>query len=407
MLHPRPTITARLGPPRGGVGRAASSLTAGGAMFIGASLVIGLAAINASINLLFLLFGMLIGVMLVSGRLARRCLRRATVTREAPDAVVAGRPFTVRYRVSNARPRGAAHSLRIRERVRCGAEVLQLEGYLAVVPAGAVECLDVQVVPPGRGVLQFDRVRLSTRFPFGLFAQRLDVAAEHATTVYPALLHLRRQLARAPDHRMRQATASREHVRGGDEFYGLREYRNGDNLRWIHWRRSARMGKLLVREMVDPRPSSIMVVLDPGRAAATPIDRERAISAAGTIICHALEEGFRAGLVVLTRSPVVIPPTAGRGLRAKFLSKLAAIEMASPADVAASLAEQRWPAHWRCRCVLVGPVSDESLWQTANVLRGRSAGLDVVTAADSEFANWFQTRGAGEPRVAAGAGDDD
>lgn len=401
MFHARATITARLGPPRGGGGRSASSLTAGGAMFIGASLVIGLAAINASINLLFLLFGMLIGVMVVSGRLARRCLRRVTVTREAPDAVVAGRPFTVRYRVSNARLRGAAHSLRIRERVQCGGEVLQLEGYLAVVPAGAVGCLDVQVVPPGRGVLQFERVRLSTRFPFGLFAQRLDVAAAHSTMVYPGLLRLRRALARGADHRLRQTAPSREHVRGGDEFYGLREYRYGDNLRWIHWRRSARMGKLLVREMVDPRPSSIMVVLDPGRPDATPADRERAISAAGTILCHALEEGFRVGLVVLTRCPVVIPPTAGRGLRSKFLSKLAVIEMASGPNVASSLAEQRWPAHWRCRCVLIGPASDEPLWQVANVLRSRSAGLDVVAAAESDFASWFQSFAANDSIVSA------
>ena len=61
--------------------------------------------------------------------------------------------------------------------------------------------------------------------------------------------------------------------RGGqDEFYGVKEYRTGENPRWIYWRRSARTGVLVAKEMTQVSPPRLLLLVD------TYIDPRRARS---------------------------------------------------------------------------------------------------------------------------------
>lgn len=390
----------RLGPPRGGSGRLGLRLTRPGGVYLGAVCLIGLAAFNASVNLLFLVFGIALGVVIVANSTARSALRRVEVTREAPDAVLAGRPFTIRYRIRNTRKLGDAHSIRLSEDAALDGSSIRIEGYVETVRPGHTVTLDVQAEVNRRGVLRFSTLQLSSRFPFGLFERRLRVAAEHETVVFPALLRLRKRLdkpARAAAV-MAQTSAGRDLARGEDEFYGLREYRAGDSLRRVHWRRSARTGQLVVREMADVRPRVLLVVVD----AHQPGDRgrdasEAAVSAAGTLLCHGLEMGYKVGLVAAGRSPVIIPPTIGRGLRARLMHQLALLEPAGDDGLEQLVASHRWPPHWRGRCIVVGTSGRPALWRAANALMARYGAAEVVAAGGPDFASWFEA----EPRPPA------
>lgn len=367
-------------------------------------IVVFVAAFQASVNLLFLLFGFGLGLGVFHVVVATAALRRIEVTREVPDALLALREFTIRYRVHNRRFRGVAHSLRLSERI-AGPDPdgsLFIEGYISLVRPGETVTLDVPVTAPGRGLLRFSEITVSTQYPFGIDARRLSVEAPAVTEVYPALLPLRKRLV---DRRAAawSARARVEERRGSDEFYGLREHRPGESLRWVHWRRTARTGRLLTREMTDLKPQTVLVVLDAwceahngdGRVA-----REAAVSAAGTLVCDALEGGFKVGLIVIAADPVVIPPALGRGLRAAMMGRLARI---GPPSIVASdslLLQQRWPSHWRGHCILVCGSPYAGLWKAASVLRARSAHLDVLTPASSDFASWF-----GPPRDVPRAAD--
>ena len=46
-------------------------------------------------------------------------------------------------------------------------------------------------------------------------------------------------------------------------FHALREYQPGDDRRYIHWRSSAKAGRLLVRQFLDTRRSHVTVIVDP------------------------------------------------------------------------------------------------------------------------------------------------
>jgi uncharacterized protein (DUF58 family) len=80
-----------------------------------------------------------------------------------------------------------------------------------------------------------------------------------------------------------QNTLSRQ----GDEFYGLREYVVGDDLRHVHWASSARFGDLMIRQDETPWQDRSTVLLDVRRSAHTEETFEAAVSAAASIVTAA------------------------------------------------------------------------------------------------------------------------
>jgi uncharacterized protein (DUF58 family) len=72
------------------------------------------------------------------------------------------------------------------------------------------------------------------------------------------------------------------------DYYGLRHWQPGDSRRWIHWRTSARLGKLAVRQFEQQRDRDIAVLLDlylsPESLPAEEAALEVAVSMAATVI---------------------------------------------------------------------------------------------------------------------------
>jgi hypothetical protein len=92
-------------------------LTREGKWFIGATLVLGFAAVNGGINLLFLIFGMLLCLLLANGVLSEACLRHLVVTRRLPAAIHAKTPFLVGIAVRNPKKRIPTFSLEVEDMV--------------------------------------------------------------------------------------------------------------------------------------------------------------------------------------------------------------------------------------------------------------------------------------------------
>jgi len=68
-----------------------------GLVFCSMMMFMGVAAMNTQANLLFGVFGLMIGVLLVSWGISHLVLRRLNVQRVAPDAAIVGQPATVTY----------------------------------------------------------------------------------------------------------------------------------------------------------------------------------------------------------------------------------------------------------------------------------------------------------------------
>src|SRR2546423_12482577 len=74
-----------------------------GLVYISMMLFMGLAAINSQANLLFGVFGLMIGILLISGVISKRVLRGLRVDRMLPEHGIVGEPLTVTYEFANSK----------------------------------------------------------------------------------------------------------------------------------------------------------------------------------------------------------------------------------------------------------------------------------------------------------------
>lgn len=119
--------------------------------------------------------------------------------------------------------------------------------------------LTYQTTCDRRGLYHFADVPLHSRGPFGLFSTRRKLAVPGEILIYPQYYPLKR-LRLLETKGFSQKHAQRTGLSG--EFIGTREYRPGDSLRQIHWRSTARIGKLIVKEFTDDDQLTLTTVLD-------------------------------------------------------------------------------------------------------------------------------------------------
>lgn len=309
-------------------------LTREGRVFLAMTVGLGLAAINTGNNLLYLVLGWLLSLIVASGALSNLTLRGVTARRRVPHRVHAGRPFAMELALENGKRRVSSYSIEAVDLQ--GGHALDKRCYFLKLGPGATQTASYRHTFPRRGLYRLDGVRLVTRFPFGLFWKSRDLAGEDEVLVYPAVRPVALPAPRSPRHG--DAAQTRLGRRG--EFFGLREYRDGDDSRAIHWQSSARAGRLLLREMEEEAQRRVVVEIENG--VADPEDEaelealEEAIGSAASLVVAYLRRGY---LVRLVARGVDVPWSAGPMHEHRLLRALAVMEPASPSVPMAGRAE--------------------------------------------------------------------
>ena len=366
-----------------------------------------LAALNSESNLLFLLFGIGAGSALINIVLAMRMVNDVEVERIAPNAVVAGRPFRLSYLVRNRRVWMRLWGIVVTETPTTPATIRFPHAAIPMLTPRQQQRLDLTANCPSRMRLTLPGVRIISRFPFGLFTCQVDLKMAQELYVYPTVGQMRNDPFKAGLASKSSRSQPSRRQEEETEFSGLREYREGDNFRWIHWRRSARQGELLVREMTPQRQTRLIVILDPwpGDTSASPHRKgqrqhlgnssERTISAAATMICNGLEQGHLVGLICRSKTPLVISPAKGVAHRQRLLEELALIEPGSASVLNELVASVRWAAGWSARCVVLTKRVDLSHDQLARSLGGRTEAVRVLSPSNEGFMGLFDLEGPG------------
>lgn len=302
--------------------------------FLAATLLVGVAAVNGGINLLFLIFGMMLSLILASGVLSEICLRNLRVVRRPPAMVHAGTPFLMGISVRNDKRRIPTFSLEVEDMLE--GRPVDRRCYYLKLPAGRVQETAYKHVLSRRGRHQFVGFRLSTRFPFGFIRKSRDMESPTELLVYPALVPVPETSIRAGLAELGKRQKSLR-SRSGD-FHGLREYRQGDDPRDIHWATTARRGRPFIRESEEETGTSAVVVLENERGSTTtPTDEaafEAAVSLAASVAVSLIRRGLQIGLRTADTS---IPPGYGVAHAAQILACLALVQPASVATVSRAL----------------------------------------------------------------------
>ncbi len=331
------------------------SFTREGRVVVILSVAVGFAAINTGNNLLYLLLGWLLSFIIASGILSEQTLKRLAVTRRPPARVFAGEPFLMEVVIENQKPRRASYSIEVEDLI--DRTPLDKRCYFLKIPEKKTQRTSYRHTFGRRGLYTLAGYRLATKFPFALFRKSRDVDAPLEVLVYPA----RVAVARPPSRARVSGDSTAERMGRRGEFFGLRERRDGDDRRDVHWKSSARTGRLLVREYEDEQQKTIVIGVDNALPAATReaiadkatapahdaqiVAVERAISVAASLATSYLEAGWT---VELCARGEHVPPGVGRIHAAKIARTLALLPYVAETVAFAAVAP-------RIESILVAP----------------------------------------------------
>jgi uncharacterized protein (DUF58 family) len=275
---------------------------------LGAAGGLGFAAMNTGNNLLYLLTSLLLGLIVVSGILSEQSMRALRLRAALPEEVYAGRPAVLGTRVRNRKRRLPSYSLTL----ETGGRRL----YLDRLAAGEERLVTWETTFAARGRQRVPGVRITTRFPFGLFVKAGRTLLDQEIVVFPAVRPV--DLPRPRRVGIADARPLRRRGRGHD-LYSLREYRAGDDRRLIHWRSSAKTGELIVRELEAETAVDARIVLV-GDGARDPERLERGLSEAASLAVRLLASGVA---VELVGPGVQVAPGRGTAHARRLLTALA------------------------------------------------------------------------------------
>lgn len=271
-------------------------ITLEGIIFILITFFIGFAAINTSTNLLYLIMSMMLSFFILSGILSSSTLRRIEVKRLTVRHVSAKEEAPIQIEIKNSKKRTSSYSLRILDHLKTG-ELLGAS-YVMHIPGGARDTVSYSVQFPRRGVYELSRIRVVTRFPFGFFERSFSVKQEQEIIVYPQIIDVRPVLE-SSNMDIGEIETGRKGQ--GQSLYGLREYSPTDSARYIHWKVSARINKLMIREFEKEEKKKITLYLFNyihGEASSELADNfEKAVIYAASIAKYLIDREFQIRLI--------------------------------------------------------------------------------------------------------------
>jgi uncharacterized protein (DUF58 family) len=328
------------------------------AALLASSAVFGL---NTKDSLIYQLFGLAFGLLLVAAVASWRLGLRASVSRVLPRVATSGVAFDYFLTVKNlgakdfdglrveevftsARPTNREFvTYKVREdrtrnlfdrmvgyprwvslmRTKVGARAEAAE--LPELREGASQSVRMRCLPLRRGELRFEAVSLGRAEPLGLMkALRLHRLQETLLVMpktYPvAPLQL-------PGSRRLQpgGIAFAGHIGDAEEFVSLRDYRSGDTPRRIHWKAWARTGKLVIKEYQDEffvRHALLLDTFPAGDTAAF----EAAVSLAASLVMMPRSNESLLDLMFVEKRAYTVTQGRGLGAATDLLRVLATVQ---------------------------------------------------------------------------------
>lgn len=326
-----------------------------GLHFVLILLFILVGAVVRDISLLIVLAGVMFGMLLIQWRIGRQSVTGLELRREVPATSVCGSTVDVRVTIFNRRRWLGSWLLTVEDQIEqlAPARKFSQERALTViddVAPGHYRQGTYQIIFQQRGHYRVGPTWLSTRYPLNLGRSSRQFLARSSIVVHPRLGVLTNRCHEL--FRVERQGLSRAIARAGvneGEFFGLRQWHNGDSLRWIHWRTTARLGELSVRQFEQQQRMQAVVVLDLHARPEEEVSRgepaavEKAISFMATLAVELVGRGrHRLSVAIAGREVVELPNVQSRILVNDLLDHLASA--ASTTENALPMALERLQA---------------------------------------------------------------
>jgi uncharacterized protein (DUF58 family) len=260
-------------------------LTKVGTTYVLGTVVLSIAALNTGNNAIYIGVAFMLGCLLLSGVASKSGLKKLEVEVGTIDEAWAGR--------------AAEGTLRIRNRSRIWnvRDVVIVCGDFAEPVLVPLLRRRQEVVVRARYLFQRrGRVELKTldtytRYPFGFFLKKRRLRVHSEVVVYPRI-----HPEDVTRERFRAITGEQTAVQRpgeGTELHSFREYARGDSLRHVHWKKSASLGRWIMKQTEAEAARYVHVVVDPYKPRTVSSDEfEEMISDAATFVHDVSTRGF-------------------------------------------------------------------------------------------------------------------
>lgn len=336
--------------------RPRTRLTQTGVVFVVIVLLVQTAAFTTGENLVYLLSAGVASLLILSMLLTRLTLRRVSVTREVPSTAERGIPFRSNIAVLNHKRLLPALSVQVAGGNIAGESVR----HIGAISAGQRLPIWLGHELTRRGVHKLPPITLNSGFPLGLFRTVVIYNDRAEVTVLPRVNKIKPAAIHQLDG---SGEKTRRDLGEGDEFFSLRDYVPGDDVRRISWKVSARLGKYVVRELEPTVARNVCIYFDTrlpsgtgGDLAALPPEVDEAFEAAVDLVAS-LAVAFldRQYAVAVVTPEARIPTGEGKQHCDRILLMLAHVKPRPHSP-------KPWPAHIEEGAAVAVVSADSSHW---------------------------------------------
>jgi uncharacterized protein (DUF58 family) len=299
-------------------------LTRWGALYIAGCVILGLAAVNTGNNALMAMLAMALGSYVVSGTWSRQVLASVEVAVTLPKEIFAGRAAFVDIELRNRSKVFPAYGLVVRA---ADGRVIMTEG---LVHRRSSHRTSIELVFERRGWTPVGPWRLEVLLPLGFFLKSKELMSGQQVLVLPRLLATEPRIELDGGGGARSVELFSDRGREG-EVSQLRDFRDGDDHRQLHWKQTARQQRPIVVDRQHAAEGPVYLVLDPRVSDPGDPDLQRRfehlVSEMATAVVHRLRRMAPVGLVIAS---TVVPPVRDPRQSGRLLRPLAEVEPVGP-----------------------------------------------------------------------------
>lgn len=260
-------------------------LTKVGTTYIISTVILAVAAVNTGNNAIYIAVALMLGCLMLSGLASKGGLKHLHAEILGLNEAWAGRPTDGALRIRND-----SRIWNVRD-VVLTSEAVAAPVLVPLIPKRGEVVVPVPFLFPRRGLAHVSTVDSYTRYPFGFFLKKRRLRVQSEIVVYPHILA--EEIAR---ERFRPVTGEESNVARpgyGPEIHAFREYVRGDSLRQVHWKKSASLGRWIIKQHEADAARSVLVVVDPYKPRQASDARfEEMVTDAATFIYHAVKRGL-------------------------------------------------------------------------------------------------------------------
>ncbi len=276
-------------------------LTKIGIAFLIFTIVIGFAAINTGNNALYIALSFMLGCLLLSGIASKGGLKHLRVEFDSIVEAWVGRVAEGKLRIANR-----SHIWNVRDVIITASE-LSSPHFVPIINRRSEVTIDAAFFFHRRGLVQLNTLDLYTRYPFGFFFKKRRVAIRGEVIVFPQLLDEESVREQFRPVEGEQHPSNRPGI--GTEIHSFRDYVRGDSVRQVYWKKSASLGRWIMKQTEVEAARVVHVVIDPYKPRGVSDEQfEQMIREAATFIYDALRRNLD---VVLSMPRATLRARAG------------------------------------------------------------------------------------------------